>query len=44
MPFDLIDSEESSPDYFSDSINLDMMDDGFQFLDFGSSNSPDYLC
>jgi hypothetical protein len=21
-----------------------MMDDGFQFLDFGSSNSPDYLC
>ena len=24
--------------------NLDMMGDGFQFLDFGSSNSPDYLC
>jgi hypothetical protein len=27
-------SDRSSPDPFSDSINAEMMDDGFQFLDF----------
>ena len=34
--FNFINSDYSCPDPFSDSTNLDMMDDGFQFVDFGN--------
>lgn len=41
--FNFIDSDHSSPDPFSDSTNLDMMDDGFQFVDFGNLQSTRLL-
>lgn len=39
MDIDIIDSDQSSPDYFSDSANVDLTDDGFQFLDFDCVDS-----
>jgi hypothetical protein len=43
MDFETIDSDQSSPDHFSDSANVDLTDDGFQFLDFDCIGSVKLL-